>query len=38
MPSMAEELATEVNTLCWRATGSRMYGLPLESLELILEI
>lgn len=35
---MAEELATEVNTLFWRTTGSRMYGLPAESLELMLQV
>ena len=37
IPSMAEELATEANTLRWRATGSRRYGLAVESLALMLE-
>lgn len=37
IPSMAEELATEANTLRRRATGSRRYGLAAESLALMLE-
>ncbi len=35
MPSMAEEVATERNTLRWRTAGSRMKALALESFELM---
>jgi hypothetical protein len=38
IPSMAEELATEVSTMRRRMTGSRRYGLAAESLELILQV
>lgn len=38
MPSMAEEVETEVNTLRWRTTGSRIYGLASDSLELMAKV
>jgi len=38
IPSMAEEVDTEVSTLRWRTTGSRRYGLAAESLELMVQL
>ena len=35
MPSIADELETDVNTVRLRTTGSRKYGLTAESLELM---
>lgn len=38
IPSMAEELDTEVSTMRRRTIGSRRYGLAAESLELMAEV